>query len=95
MNKFKLKLEESDEGSDGFLLIAWTKKEDGNFSMELHQSDPGNLLEVERCARTLARMMARSDSPLYSLIGEVSLASMDQALDKYMEAVAADGKNLA
>jgi hypothetical protein len=84
-NKWKIVVTDSEEGSEGFILVSWDQQADGNFKVAVNQGDPGNLLEVERVLRVLSRMLAQSESPLYNLIGESCLSTMDFALEKYAE----------
>ena len=94
-NKWKVEVTDSEEGIDGFLLVSWDQKDDGNFRVSVNQGDPGNLIEVERAIRVLARMPAKSDSPLYNLLGESCVSTMDLALEKYAELASADPEHLA
>ena len=82
------------EGNDGFLLATWKEKEDGNFQVALEQSDPGNLLEAERTLRVLARMLARSGSPLYNLVGNSVLNAIEVSMDTYVELATASPDEL-
>jgi hypothetical protein len=83
--KWKIAITDSETGHDGFLLVSWDQQADGNFKVAVNQSDPGNLVEVERAVRVLSRLLSQSKSPLYEIIGESCLSTMDFAIEKYAE----------
>ena len=90
MKKRKIAImDNQEEGADGFMLISWDLQENGNYQVALNHSDPGNLLDVERSIRVLARLLTKSESPLYNLVGQFCLASMDKAIDDYTQAATA------
>jgi hypothetical protein len=69
---------------DDFVQVVWYNSDTSEKKevVQVHQSQPGNLGHIELTLRVLARMMQKTESKLFGLVGSIVERAIDKAFEE-------------